>query len=189
MNQPSTNNNQLRAQSAAGTTLEGDGLTRAPRTAGPAAGPFPQARGFGHDRPGRSPERIARAQAFAERLKLARKDPANCPRCGRARGVEFRTCEKCRKKIRLQKLRAKGCAVVKDDAFSLADLASMVLQMRREMDRMQVRFKQWQKAAHYRATLKWRTDKMRRKYAPQVPEMVALDYLSETNHAYEGQTD
>ena len=142
-------------------------------------------RGFGYDRPDRTPERIAKAQAFHARIKLARQNPANCCRCGQPRGEKYRTCDRCREKIRKAKLRAKGIAVVKGGEYSNADLAAMVIQMRLEMDKMQTRFKLWQKAADYRRNLHYRTNAMRKKYLKSVSHAQAMDYLSETNHAYD----
>lgn len=173
--------NSRASVAAGGLSTEVVALTRAPRITGVGGG---KSRGFGYDRAERSPERIAKAQAFAERIKAQRADKSRCPRCGCPRGEQFRTCENCRAKIRRAKLRREGVAVLKGGEYSNADLAAMVLQMRREMDRMQTRFKTWQKAAHYRATLRWRTNKMRRKNFRPVSEAEAMDYLRETNHAY-----
>lgn len=77
--------------------------------------------------------------------------------------------------------------MVKGGEYSNADLAAMVIQMRREMDKMQQRFKLWQKAAHYRRNLHYRTNTMRKKYLKTVSNAEAMDYLSKTNHAYETQ--
>ena len=142
-------------------------------------------KGFGYDRPDRTPERIAKAQAFHALVLERRKDKSRCPRCGHPRGEKYRTCDRCREKIRKAKLRAKGIAVVKGGEYSNAGLAAMVLQMRREMDRMQARFKLWQKAADYRRNLHYRTNTMRKKYLKTVSHAEAMDYLAETNHAYE----
>ena len=142
-------------------------------------------KGFGHDRPDRTPERIAKAQAFHALILERRKDKSRCPRCGHPRGEKYRTCDRCREKIRKAKLRAKGIAVVKGGEYSNADLAAMVLQMRREMDRMQARFKLWQKAAHYRRNLHYRTNTMRKKYHKPVSHAEAMDYLADSNHAYQ----
>jgi len=142
-------------------------------------------KGFGYDRPDRTPERIAKAQAFHALVLERRKDKSRCLRCGHPRGEKYRMCDRCREKIRKAKLRAKGIAVVKGGEYSNADLAAMVLQMRREMDRMQARFKLWQKAADYRRNLHYRTNTMRKKYLKTVSHAEAMDYLAETNHAYE----
>lgn len=144
-----------------------------------------KSRGFGYDRPDRTPERIAKAQAFHALVLERRKDKSRCPRCGHPRGEKYRTCDRCREKIRKAKLRAKGIAVVKGGEYSNADLAGMVIQMRREMDRMQARFKLWQKAADYRRNLKYRTNTMRKKYLKTVSNAEAMDYLADSNHAYE----
>ena len=53
-----------------------------------------------------------------------------------------------------------------------------------EMDKMQARFKLWQKAAYYRRNLKYRTNTMRKKYHKPVSHAEAMDYLAESNHAY-----
>ena len=142
-------------------------------------------RGFGYDRPDRTPERIAKAQAFHLAVIERRKDKSRCPRCGKARGEVHRTCDLCRERIRKSKLRSKGIAVTKGGEYSNTDLAGMVLQMRREMDKMQARFKLWQKAADYRRNLHYRTNTMRKKYLKPVSEAEAMDYLASTNHAYE----
>ena len=142
---------------------------------------------FGYDRPDRSPERIAKAQAFHALVLERRKDKTRCPRCGHPRGEKYRTCDRCREKIRKAKLRAKGITVMKNGEYSVADLAAMVLQVRREMSAMQVRFKTWQKAAYYRRDLRYRTNTMRKKYHNPVSHAVAMDYLEKTNHAYETQ--
>lgn len=116
---------------------------------------------------------------------MLRKDPTRCPRCGGERGKEYRNCDNCREKIRKAKLKAKGYAVTKRGEYSVAELAGMVIQMRREMDKMQQRFKLWQKAADYRRNLHYRTNTMRKKYLKNVSHDEAMDYLADTNHAYE----
>ena len=183
-NKPTTINNKPFARNqAAGLSIEdGDGTTRVPAKHHSLGGG--KSRGFGYDRPDRTPERIAKAQAFHAEVIERRKDKTRCPRCGHTRGEKYRTCDRCRDKIRKAKLRAKGIAVVKGGEYSNADLAAMVLQMRREMDRMQARFKLWQKAAHYRRNLHYRTNTMRKKYHKPVSHAEAMDYLAETNHAY-----
>ena len=75
----------------------------------------------------------------------------------------------------------------KDAKLTGSVVVAMVKQMRREMDRMQQRFKQWQKAADYRRNLHYRTNAMRRKYLKPVGRAEAMDYLANTNHAYEKQ--
>lgn len=184
MNQTTINNNNFRARTAAaGLSLE-DGCvtTRVPASITVFAGG--KSRGFGYDRPDRTPERIAKAQAFHAAVLERRKDKSRCPRCGRARGEKYRTCDQCRGRIRKAKLRARGIAVVKGGEYSNTDLAAMVLQMRREMDKLQVRFKLWQKAAQYRRNLHYRTNAMRKKYLKTFSHAEAMDYLGETNHAF-----
>ncbi len=151
----------------------------------PAGRPRPKL--FGYDRPDRTPERIAKAQAFHVAVLERRKDKSRCGRCGQPRGETYRTCARCREKIRKAKLRAKGIAIIKGGEYSNADLAAMVLQMRREMDKMQARFNLWQKAAAYRRNLHYRTNTMRKKYLKTVSHAEAMDYLAQTNHAYESQ--
>jgi len=148
----------------------------------------PNLQWVGKDRSDRKPERIAKAMGFFARQIAMRKDPSRCPRCGADRGAEFRTCDKCRASIRKSKLRAKGIAVVKGGEYSNSDLAAMVLQMRREMDKMQTRFKLWQRAADYRRNLHYRTNTMRKKYLKQFSKAEAMDYLQQSNHAYENET-
>ncbi len=179
---PLTKTNTRALQSAAGLSLGSGEPTCAPRTAGAGAGQF---RGFGFDRPDRTPERIAKAQAFQAMVVERRKDKTLCPRCGGPRGDKYRTCDRCRDKVRKAKLRARGVAVVKGGEYSNADLAGMVIQMRREMDRMQARFKLWQKASDYRRNLHYRTNTMRKKYHKPVSHAEAMDYLAGSNHAYE----
>ena len=181
---PLTINNTRANHAAAGLSLEGGALTHALSPNGNGVG---NSRGFGYDRPDRTPERIAKAQAFHAMIQERRKDKTRCPRCGAPRGEKYRTCDRCREKVRKAKLRAKGIAVVKGGEYSNADLAAMVIQMRREMDKMQQRFKIWQKAAEYRRNLHYRTNTMRKKYLKTVSQAEALDYLAETNHAYESQ--
>ncbi len=179
------NKNNSRAQSVAAGLSFGNGcLTTCVPANITVAGCGPSY-GFGFDRPDRTPERIAKAQAFHAQLAARRKDATRCPRCGNARGAEFRTCDRCREKVRKLKLRAKGVAVLKGGEYLPADLAAMVLQMRREMDRMQARFKLWQKAANYRRNLHYRTNSMRKKYFKPVAREDAMDYLAQTNHAFE----
>lgn len=182
-NQQPFNNNNNRVLSAAGLSLkDGCVTTRVPANITVNGGGH--SRGFGYDRADRTPERIAKAQAFHAAVLERRKDKSRCPRCGHPRGEKYRTCDRCRDKIRKAKLRAKGIAVVKGGEYSNADLAAMVLQMRREMDRMQARFKLWQKAADYRRNLRYRTITMRKKYLKTVGHAEAMDYLADTNHAY-----
>jgi hypothetical protein len=179
--QPLTNNNTRAHSAAAGSFLESGALTHAPCATGFGVGNF---RGIGFDRPDRTPERIAKAQSFFANLQQLRQDKTRCPRCGRPRGEKHRTCDRCREKVRTAKLRAKGYAVTGRGEFSMADLAAMVVQMRRELDKMQARFKLWQKAAHYRSTLHYRTNTLRKKYLKTVSHAEAMDYLAATNHAY-----
>jgi hypothetical protein len=186
--QQTINNKTICAQSAAGrSTGNGCVTTRVPANITVHGGG--QSRGFGYDRPDRSPERIAKAQAFHDRVQALRKDKTRCDRCGGPRGEKFRKCDKCRARIKAAKLRNKGYAVLKGGEYSIADLAGMVIQMRREMDKMQARFKLWQKAADYRRNLHYRTNTMRKKYLKTVSEPEALDYLQQTNHAYEETED
>jgi len=185
MSKPITinNNNLLRAISATGLSIEdGDELTRVPANIAVLGGG--KSRGFGFDRPDRTPERIAKAQAFHAAVMERRKDKSRCPRCGHPRGEKYRTCDRCREKIRKAKLRAKGIAAVKGGEYSNADLAGMVIQMRLEMDKMQARFKLWQKAANYRRNLHYRTNTIRKKYLKTVSHDEAMDYLADSNHAY-----
>jgi hypothetical protein len=178
---PLTKNNNRAQSAAAGLSLEGGALTHALRTTDAGIG---KSRGFGYDRPDRTPERISKAQAFQALMLERRKDKTRCPRCGQHRGEKYRTCDRCREKTRNARLRAKGIAVVKGGEYSNADLAGMVIQMRREMDKMQARFKLWQKAANYRRNLHYRTNTMRKKYLKPVGLAEAMDYLTATNHAY-----
>jgi predicted amidophosphoribosyltransferase len=136
---------------------------------------------FGFDRPDRTPARIAKAQAFWQSLNERRKNPANCCRCGKPRDGKTRQCSKCLK----YQAKYRGKLVDKDAKLTGSVVVAMVKQMRKEMDMMQARFKLWQKAVKYRAALKYRTNAMRKKYLPQVSPEQALDYLAETNHAYE----
>lgn len=172
------NNINSRAIQPAGCLEDGCVTTRVPANITVYGGGH--SRGFGYDRPDRTPERIAKAQAFHAAVMERRKDKSRCPRCGRERGKEYRNCDRCREKIRMAKLRAKGIAVVKGGEYSNADLAAMVIQMRREMDKMHLRFKLWQKAVEYRKTLKYRTNRLRRKYFKPVDKAVADDYLRST---------
>ena len=75
--------------------------------------------------------------------------------------------------------------MVKGGEYSVTELAGMVIQVRREMTEMQARFKLWQKAADYRRNLKYRTNTMRKKYLKPVSHAEAMDYLADSNHAYE----
>lgn len=174
------NNNNLRAISAAGLSLE-DGCvtTRVPANITVNGGGH--SRGFGYDRADRTPERIAKAQAFHARLKLARQNPANCCRCGKPRDGKTRQCSKCLK----YQAKYRGKLVDKDAKLTGSVVVAMVKQMRREMDRMQARFKLWQKAADYRRNLHYRTNTMRKKYHKPVSHAQAMDYLADSNHAYE----
>lgn len=185
--QPSTINNH-RVSSAPPGLCNGSGvLTSRPENSS-ASGVGPS-RGFGHDRPDRSPQRIAKAQAFHALIQERRKDKTRCGRCGGPRGQQFRNCDTCREKLRRAKLRSKGWAVLPNGEYTVAELAGMVLQVRREMDAMQKRFKLWQKAADYRRNLHYRTNRLRRKYHQPVPESEAMDYLAGTNHAYDPQAE
>ena len=171
-----------RAIVAAGLSFENEVTTRVPANITVKA--VGHSRGFGYDRADRTPERIAKARAFHAAVMERRKDLARCPRCGHPRGTEYRTCDRCREKIRKLKLRAKGSAVMNGGVYPIDALAAMVLQMRREMDRMQARFKLWQKAANYRRNLHYRTNTMRKKYLKTFSHEETMDYLAATNHAY-----
>ena len=181
--QQTININNQRVQPSAATGLStGDGrVTCAPaNTTVNGGGPF---RGFGNDRERSSPERIAKAQAFWHRLQERRKDPANCCRCGKPRTSEKRQCAKCL----AYQAKYRGKLVDKDVKLTGSVVVAMVKQMRREMNLMQTRFKQWQKAANYRRDLRYRTNTMRKKYLKQFSPAQVRDYLAETNHVYESQ--
>ena len=177
---PTTINNKPFAQrSAAGLSIEKvDGLTRLPNITVSGGGQF---RGFGFDRSDRTPEHIAKAQAYWQTLQARRKNPANCCRCGKPRDGKTRQCSKCLK----YQAKYRGKKFGDDEKITAAMVVAMVKQVRKEMDRMQARFKQWQKAADYRRNLHYRTNAMRKKYLKTVSHEEAMDYLAETNHAYE----
>lgn len=141
------------------------------------------------DRPNRSPEALAKRLRFFEARIAARKDPANCGKCGKPRDREGRMCVRCLNTQRRRVARNKGHALIAGDAYTVEKLAGMVLQMRKEMDKLQVRFKLWQKAANYRRNLHYRTNTLRKKYFKQFSRNEALDYLSGSNHAYEPKED
>ena len=189
MNQNQKTNNTIACDSATGLRLllspknEVERLLTRPHTKMAEDGK--NLKGFGYDRPDRTPERIAKAQAFHALVLERRKDKSRRPRCGHARGEKYRTCDRCREKIRKAKLRSKGIVIAKGGEYSVTELAGMVIQMRREMTAMQARFKLWQKAADYRRNLKYRTNTMRKKYLKTVSHAQAMDYLANTNHAYE----
>jgi len=125
-----------------------------------------------------SPARVAKSRAFHALKAALRSDPANCCRCGKPRDGQPRQCAKCRA------YQARYRAGKFESKLTGPQLVAMVKQMRRELDKMQVRFKQWQKAADYRRNLHYRTNTMRKKYLKQfIPAQVA-DYLSKTNHAF-----
>lgn len=141
------------------------------------------------DRPNRSPEEVAkRINFFAGRI-AARKDPANCGKCGKPRDREGRMCIRCLNTQRRRVAKSKGRALAAGETYSVEKLAAMVLQMRREMDKMHSRFKLWQKAAEYRRNLHYRTNTIRKKYLKTVSHDQAMDYLAETNHAYESDDE
>jgi hypothetical protein len=199
------NNNNSRASSAAGLSFEnGCVTTRVPAnmplngggkfTLGgekssdkelAACGMFgnslPAARPPGVSHYDRTPERIAKAQAFHARLKLARQNPANCCRCGKPRDGQMKQCSKCR----AYQAKYRGKLVDKDAKLTGSVVVAMVKQMRREMDKMQIRFRLWQRAADYRRNLNYRTNTMRKKYYKAVSHAEAMDYLTKTNHAFE----
>lgn len=178
MSKTNINNNNIRAQSAAaGLSLE-DGRTYAPSNITVNGGG--KSRGFGYDRPDRTPERIAKAEAFWNRLKLARQNPANCCRCGKPRDGKTKQCSKCL----AYQAKYRGKLADKDAKLTGAQVVAMVKQVRREMDKMQQRFKLWQKAANYRRNLHYRTNTIRKKYLRPVSRAEALDYLQQSNHAY-----
>jgi len=172
--------NLLRDSATAGNFLmkEGRELT-APQTSQSFGSG--QSRGFGFDRADRTPERIAKAQAFWQTLQARRKNPANCCRCGKPRDGKTRQCSKCLK----YQAKYRGKKFGDDEKITAAMVVAMVKQVRKEMDRMQARFKQWQKAADYRRNLHYRTNTMRKKYLKTVSHAKAMDYLADTNHAYE----
>jgi len=139
----------------------------------------------GRDRPNRSPQDMVKRINFFEQRMAARKDPANCGKCGKPRDREGRMCIRCLNTQRRRIAKSKGHALAAGESYSVEKLAGMVLQMRREMDKMHVRFKLWQKSANYRRNLHYRTNTMRKKYLKTVSHAEAMDYLAETNHAYE----
>lgn len=181
-----TINKQARESATTGCSSEdGCGLTRFPANdMGISGGQY---QWIGNDRPGRSPEDVQRRINFFEARIAARKDPANCGKCGKPRDREGRMCVRCLNTQRRRVAKEKGRAVIEGGAYSVDQLAGMVLQMRREMDKIQTRFKLWQKAVGYRKALKYRTNAILRKYFSPVTKAEAMDYLSQTNHAYENE--
>lgn len=137
-----------------------------------------------NDRPGRSPEDIAKRIAFFEARLAAKKDPANCPKCGKPRDRNGKMCARCIETQRRRVAKHRGIPPA-GSTYSPAQLTRVVAQVRREMDRMQSRFKLWQKSADYRRNLHYRTNALRKRYHNPVSNDQALDYLSQTNHAYE----
>lgn len=170
--QPLTINNSC-ASSASGLSFEDGRDTCAPQS-GPVIG-------SGSFRGEQRPARIAKSKAFHALKAELRSNPANCCRCGKPRDGEGKQCTKC------QAYQAKYRAARFEEKLTGPQLVAMVKQMRRELDKMQVRFKQWQKAADYRRNLHYRTNTIRKKYLKQFTPAQVLDYLSQTNHAFEKQ--
>lgn len=124
------------------------------------------------------PIRVARNAAFVAKMTALRANPRNCGRCGKPRDGERKQCARCLNRqamYRGQKF---------EERMTSAGLLAVVKQLRREMDKLQVRFKLWQKAVDYRKSLKYRTNAMRKKHLKTVGHAEAMDYLAETNHAY-----
>ena len=169
--QSTITNNNSRATSAAGLSLEnGCMTTRVPANITVSGG--------GNFHGEQTPARLAKSKAFHALQNERRRDPANCCRCGKPRDGEPKQCVQCRAyqaRYRSARFEAK---------LTGSQLVAMVKQVRREMDKMQTRFKLWQKAANYRRNIHYRTNAMRRKYFKAVGKNEAVDYLSETNHAY-----
>lgn len=128
----------------------------------------------------RSAAHRAKAEAFWSALAERRKQPGNCCRCGKPHDGQTRQCRKCLD----YQAKYRGRLPAKTEKLTAGMIVAMVIQMRREMDRMQTRFKQWQKAADYRRNLHYRTNTMRKKYLKTVSPAEAMDYLADTNHAY-----
>jgi hypothetical protein len=181
-NKPTTINNKpiARNQCCGRLSIEdGDGTTRVPANiAGLGGG---KSRGFGFDRADRTPERIAKAQAFWVKRQQDRKNPANCQRCGKPLDTDKKSCQKCLD----YQAKYRGKKSDKNEKLTAGQVVAMVKQMRREMDKMQTRFKVWQKAVNYRASLKYRTNALRKKYHKPVSHAEAMDYLADSNHAYQ----
>jgi hypothetical protein len=135
------------------------------------------------DRPSRTPEEVAKRLAFFEARLAARRNPANCPKCGKLRDLAGKMCQRCIATQRKRVARERG-NLPANHVYSPAQLTKVVAQVRREMTAMQTRFKLWQKAVNYKRSLKYRTDTIRRKYFSPVSADVAADYLAKTNHAY-----
>jgi hypothetical protein len=180
------NQNKLfaRQADAAGTVCGCGVTTSVPAIAAGLGGGKFKSKGFGYDRADRTPERIAKAQAFHARQNLARQNPANCCRCGKPRDGKTRQCSKCLK----YQAKYRGKMVDKDAKLTGSVVVAMVKQVRREMTAMQARFKLWQKAANYRRNLHYRTNTMRKKYLKTASRDQAMDYLADTNHAYEKES-
>ena len=182
-NKPTTiNKNNLRAISATGMSFE-DGCvtTRVPANMTVDGGGH-----FQHEKKTRirTPEHRAKAEAYWANLKANRQKPGHCVRCGKPHQAATRQCSKCLS----YQAKYRGKLVDKDVKLTGSVVVAMVKQMRREMDKMQQRFKLWQKAAHYRRNLHYRTNTMRKKYLNSVSKEDAMDYLQQTNHAYEQNT-
>ena len=173
-------NNSKRAISAATEMSLGNGRDT---TCVPAnitvcgGGPFDW---VGKDRLTRSPENIAKRVAFFQHRSAQRKNP----KCGKPRDRDGKMCQRCIETQRRRVARNSGRAYLKGEIISNEKLAGMVLQMRREMDKMQTRFKVWQKAVNYRQSIKYRTNAIRKKYLNPISHAQAMDYLKDTNHAF-----
>lgn len=170
--QPITINiNNSRAHQPAGLSLKNGRVI----TCVPANGTV---NGGGPFRGEQAPARIAKSKAFHALKAALRSDPANCCRCGKPRDGEPKQCTECRE------YQARYRAGRFEARLTGSQVVAMVKQMRRELDKMQVRFKQWQKAAEYRRNLHYRTNTMRKKYLRQFSPAQVRDYLAQTNHAH-----
>jgi len=175
MKQPLTNKNSTRA-SAAGTVLEvGDELTRVPVITDLGGGKSIRIR---------SPEHRAKAESFWARLKVRRKQPGNCSRCGRPHTGEKKQCLRC---LEYQG-KYRGRIADKNMKLTAGQVVAMVKQMRREVTKLREIIKQMQRAdrRHYQRAYTRR--KTVEKYHDAYPE-ISKQELSTMNHRYDSNAD
>lgn len=75
--------------------------------------------------------------------------------------------------------------LVKRQEYSPAECVAMVKQCRREVSKLREIIKKMQAAQRYKYNREWKEKQMRRKYLKPVSHAEAMDYLADTNHAYE----
>jgi hypothetical protein len=124
---------------------------------------------------------LSNARAFFAALAEKRKQPENCGRCGKPNANGKRRCDRCREYHARYKLRQKA----KEKSWTVEECVGIVKQCRREVSKLREIIKKMQAVSRYKYNREYKRKSMLRKYMPEIQHEVAMDYLQQTNHAFE----